>query len=56
MLCVQGSRSHWKSLGIVDGASISESNRYIVWCVCVFVMVILVLLCYILCATVCYKI
>ena len=26
MLCVQGSRSHWKSLGIVDGASISESD------------------------------
>ena len=26
MLCVRGSRSRWRSLGIVDGASISESD------------------------------
>jgi len=26
MLCVRGSRSHWRSLGIVDGASISDSD------------------------------
>ena len=26
MLCMQGSRSRWRSLGIVNGASISESD------------------------------